>query len=119
MYNCTGTDKVDNLYGSTKLHKDITDAINVMVWAAQCSDGKPGYALWRLFHPSVSHIVLRFLHEEGFVGPEDLINAQCVYFDEDMLERLAIRHGVRPHTIYQHPGEAVFIPAGWAHQVRF
>jgi hypothetical protein len=118
MYNCTGTDNVDNPYGSTKLHKDITDAINIMVWA-QCSDGKPGYALWRLFPPWVSHILQLFLREEGFVESGDLIHSQCVYFDETMLEHLAIRHGVRPYTIYQHPGEAVFIPAGWAHQVSF
>jgi [histone H3]-dimethyl-L-lysine9 demethylase len=120
MYNCNGSDSADDPHGSTKLHKDITDAINVMVWAANLPNGQPGYALWHLFHPAVSKILRQSLREEGFDEQDgDLINAQCVYVTEDMLGRLASKYNVRPHVISQRPGDAVFIPAGWGHQVSF
>ena len=35
-----------------------------------------------------------------------------------MHERIYKKYGVRPCVVHQRPGEAVFIPAGWAHQVR-
>jgi hypothetical protein len=119
MYNCTGTDRLDDPHGSTHLHKDMTDAVNMMVWAANLPDGSPGYALWHLFPPAIAHILRQFLKEEGLDGPGDIINAQCVYLGTGLLDRLADRYNVRPFVIYQHPGEAVFIPANWAHQVGF
>lgn len=36
-----------------------------------------------------------------------------------LLEKLEKSHGVRPYTIKQYTGDAVLIPAGCAHQVRF
>jgi len=119
MYNSNGSD-VDDPYGSTKLHKDMTDALNLMVWAAKFPDGKPGYALWHLFPPTVTGILQQFLHEdEGFCESGDLINGQHAYLNIGMLERLHQKYGVRPHVVYQYSGQAVFIPAGWAHQVYF
>jgi hypothetical protein len=35
-----------------------------------------------------------------------------------MHERIYEKYGVKPTVVRQRPGEAVFIPAGWAHQVR-
>ena len=119
MYNSNGSD-VDDPYGSTKLHKDMTDALNLMVWAAEFPDGKPGYALWHLFPPEVTAIIQQFLYvDEGFPESGDLINGQCVYLNKGLLECLHQKRGVRPHVVYQYPGQAVFIPVGWAHQVYF
>jgi hypothetical protein len=98
---------------------DLTDAVNIMIWAGKCSDGSPGYALWHIFPAEVADILRRFLREEGLSeAGGDLIHTQKIYVNSSMLGRLYEKHGVRPYIIYQRPGEAVFIPAGCAHQVR-
>jgi hypothetical protein len=98
---------------------DITDAVNLMLWAADSSDGKAGYALWHIFPASASSILRKFLMEEqGAMGSGDLIHSQAVYLTPDMLQRLNNGYGIRPYTIYQYQGEAVYIPAYCAHQVR-
>jgi len=118
MYNCSGSVRLDDPHGSTKLHMDITDAVNIMVWANNCPDGKPGYALWHIWSAADAAILRRFFLEEGFGGLGDLIHGQSIYVNEAMRERLLTRYNVRPHAIHQRPGDAVFIPAGCAHQVR-
>jgi hypothetical protein len=115
MYNAHGS-KQGNRHGSTNLHMDLTDAVNVMVWAAEKS-GKPGYAVWHIFTSDVSDMLRKFLREEGCTGSGDPIHSQTVYLTPIMLQRLATKYCVRPYTIHQHPGEAVYIPAGCAHQV--
>jgi hypothetical protein len=119
MYNCTGSDHVDDPNGSTKLHMDLTDAVNVMLWAGQCSDGTPGYALWDIFPASASDIVRQFLQELGFgdVTMGDIIHSQSVYITLALKKILYEKYGVQPYTVHQYPGQAVFIPAGCAHQV--
>lgn len=59
-----------------------------------------------------------FLEEEGVI-PEgaDAIHSQSISFTPDMLVRLEKECAVKPYTIQQKMGEAVFIPAGCAHQV--
>jgi len=47
----------------------------------------------------------------------DPIHDQSWYLDERLRERLLREHGVRGYTILQCLGDAVFIPAGAAHQV--
>jgi hypothetical protein len=48
----------------------------------------------------------------------DPIHGQQYYLDEDLRLELYQRTGVMSFRVYQQPGEAVFIPAGCAHQVR-
>jgi lysine-specific demethylase 3 len=108
----------DHHHGSTKLHKDLTDAVNIMLWASMLAGGVPGSALWHIFPASASHIICRFLREQGFMGPGDPIHSQQVYFTPTMLELLFKQYGIQPWKIIQRPGEAVYIPAGCAHQVR-
>jgi hypothetical protein len=118
MYNANGGELADDIYGSTKLHMDLTDAVNVMVWAANCRDGSPGYALWHIFLPEAAEILRRFFEEEGFVvGSGDLIHLQNIYVHDGMLKRLADKYNIRPYTIRQYTNQAVFIPAGCPHQV--
>jgi JmjC domain, hydroxylase len=118
MYNSNGCAVEDDHNGSTKLHMDLTDAVNIMLWAGLCSDGSPGYALWHLYPPQVANILRQFFREEGFDEKAgDFIHGQRIYVNFAMQQRLYEKYGVKPYVIRQRPGEAVFIPAGWAHQV--
>ena len=118
MYNANGSERPDDIYGSTKLHMDLTDAVNIMVWAANCRNGGPGYALWHIFPPEAAEILHRFFQEQGFVaGSGDLIHLQNIYVHDGMLKRLAAKYNIRPYTIRQHANQAVFVPARCAHQV--
>ena len=47
----------------------------------------------------------------------DPIHNQLTYLDVDLCERLYYEYGVRGWAIVQCEGDAVFIPAGAAHQV--
>ena len=47
----------------------------------------------------------------------DPIHAQSFYLDVELRKKLFEEYGVKSFRIYQRPGEAVFIPAGCAHQV--
>jgi hypothetical protein len=118
MYIAYKTMQDNNHHGSTKLHMDITDAVNLMLWAADSGDGATGYALWHIFSASASCILHKFLIEEqGAMEYGDPIHSQAVYLTPDMLQRLYNQHGIRPYTIYQRQGDAVYIPAYCAHQV--
>jgi JmjC domain, hydroxylase len=109
----------DNYHsGSTRLHKDLTDAVNVMLWAAEFAKDVPGCALWHIFPAAASCIINEFLRRRGFTGLGDLIHLQQVYLTPALLDLLFEQTGVRPWTILQQPGDAVYIPAGCAHQVR-
>jgi lysine-specific demethylase 3 len=109
----------DNYHsGSTRLHKDLTDAVNIMLWAAEFAKGVPGRALWHIFPAAASRIINEFLRRRGFTGLGDLIHLQQVYLTPALLNFLFEQTGVRPWTILQQPGDAVYIPAGCAHQVR-
>jgi hypothetical protein len=80
MYIVYKTRPDNNHHGLTKLHMDITDTVNLMLWAADSSDGKAGYALWHIFPASASSILCKFLMEEqGAMGSGDLIHSQAVY----------------------------------------
>ena len=109
----------DNYHsGSTRLHKDLTDAVNVMLWAAEFAKDVPGCALWHIFPAAASHIINEFCRRRGFTGLGDLIHLQQVYLTPALLNLLFEETGVRPWSILQQPGDAVYIPAGCAHQVR-
>jgi hypothetical protein len=119
MYNAKRCEAEDDHNGSTKLHMDLTDAVNIMLWAGLCHDGSPGYALWHLYPPGMAIILRQFFGEEGFdKGAGDVIHSQRIYVTSAMHERIYEKYGAKPYVVHQRPGEAVFIPAGWAHQVR-
>jgi len=90
---------------------------NIMIWAGDCSDGTPGYALWHIFPCCGVAYPATILVEEGFKRFGDVIHSQEIYVNDAMLGRLYDKHNIRPHVICQRQGEAVFIPAGGAHQV--
>ena len=51
VYFALAAKQDDGHHGSTRLHCDLTDAINVCVFAAPQSDGLPGGARWDIFSP--------------------------------------------------------------------
>jgi lysine-specific demethylase 3 len=91
-----------------------------MLYAAAHPDGSPGLALWHIFSSNDTNNIREFLMEEpsvGFNGTGDPIHNHEIYLTPPLLAELEQQTGIRPYTIYQATGDAVFIPAGCAHQV--
>lgn len=105
--------------GSTRLHMDMADALNIMTYAALTPDRNPGTAVWDIYRAGDSDHIRQFLRKR-FKGSfqHDPIHSQQFYLDEVLRKELFDETGVKSYRIYQKPGEAVFIPAGCAHQVR-
>ena len=109
MYSAT---KDEENVGSTRLHKDVTDAWNVLTHANPADKG----ADWVLFSRKDTVEVTKWLqrrlrckgdpvhHQQTFLTQADLA---------DLWEELVIR----PYLINQKLNQFVFIPAGCAHQV--
>jgi hypothetical protein len=120
MYNAHG-DTTNHLYqGSTRLHLDVTGAVNIMLYAANLPDGLPGGALWHIFALEVTPVLRDFMWtdlEIAYLGPGDPIHDQNVYFTPERLQTLEKKHSIRPFTIIQRVRDAIHIPAGCVHQV--
>lgn len=118
MYNAYASNENVGTKGSTRLHMDMADAVNIMLHAELTPDGAPGCAVWDIFRAEdAAH--LRAFFKRHFKGQyqNDPIHAQTFYLDTQLRAQLFAEANVRPFRIYQRPGEAVFIPAGCAHQV--
>ncbi|KAF9246856.1 hypothetical protein BU15DRAFT_57822 [Melanogaster broomeanus] len=104
--------------GSTRLHMDMADVLNIMTYAASTPDGKPGSAVWDLFRACDADKLRTFLRRK-FKGSyqHDPIHSQQFYLDSTLRKELFDMYGIKSHRVYQRPGEAVLIPAGCAHQV--
>lgn len=120
MYNAMSANESPGSKGSTRLHMDMADAVNIMTFAAPAPDGSPGCAAWDLFRAGDSDKLRKFLRKR-FQGvfQHDPIHSQQVYLDTASRKELLRDYGVKSHRIYQRPGQAVFIPAGCAHQVGY
>ncbi|CAK5275825.1 unnamed protein product [Mycena citricolor] len=118
MYNAYANLAEEGNKGSTRLHMDMADALNILTYAAPCPDGSPGYAAWDIFRAEDSFQIRQFLAEQHRQLGQDPIHSQQIYLEDDMRLRLWQERGVKSYRILQKTGEAVFIPAGCAHQVR-
>jgi len=118
MYNAMATFETQGSKGSTRLHMDMADAVNIMLHAEPRPDGEPGVAAWDLYRAEDAEPLRRYL-KKRFNGAlqHDPIHSQQVYLDDVLRKELWDEFGVKSHRVYQRPGEAVFIPAGCAHQV--
>jgi [histone H3]-dimethyl-L-lysine9 demethylase len=119
MYNSMFSYQTPGSKGTTRLHMDRTDTLNVMTYASPAPDGSPGGAAWDLFRAEDSDKLRQFLRKR-FQGTfqHDPIHSQQFYLDSATRKELHDSYGIKCHRVYQRPGEAVLIPAGCAHQVR-
>lgn len=117
MYFANGSVQGDGHHGSTKLHMDLTDAQNIMLYAADFGDGKPGCANWAIFRPEDADLIREFARKRVLQGPGDAIHSQNIYLSPSMLHILAEEYNIRPYIIDQYPLQSVCIPAGCPHQV--
>ncbi|KAJ3553431.1 hypothetical protein NM688_g3617 [Phlebia brevispora] len=100
--------------GSTRLHLDMSGAVNLMV---EDLSGKG--ALWTIFAAEDTDRVRAFLRGKYHLSTSlpCPIHAQKYYLGILELRELFIDQGVTPYIFTQRKGQAVFIPAGCAHQV--
>lgn len=123
MYNAMASNTETGSKGSTRLHMDMADAMNIMTYAAPKEDGTPGCAAWDLFRAEDSDKIRQFLKSRTSTPavkggpPQDPIHSQQLYLDDTLRKALFDEFGVKSFRFYQQAGEAVFIPAGCAHQV--
>lgn len=121
--------------GTTNLHLDLTDAMNIMLFSAggtlapassTTAKAIPACgAIWDIFPPSASAGIRAYLNSSEYLAShpgtaiqDDPIHRQCYYLTETDLTTLSNEYGIWSHRIFQQPGEAVFVPAGCCHQVR-
>jgi lysine-specific demethylase 3 len=131
--------------GSTRLHMDMVgitlvlcsiiafqsrlilecsqaDAVNIMLYSEAIPGGQEGSAVWDIYPSGASDLIRTFLKEEFPVSASavsyiDPIHSQYFYLTPALRQKLLNKYGVKAWRIYQNPGDAVFIPAGCAHQV--
>ncbi|KAI9603345.1 hypothetical protein H4Q26_002666 [Puccinia striiformis f. sp. tritici PST-130] len=112
--------------GSTVLHMDVADAINIQTYAS--IEDNEGCALWHLYHAKDSETLRRFLYDyqareldvsvdEVKNKLDDPIHTTRIYINAEMRKTLREEYGVKGWEVKQKPGEAIFIPAYTAHQV--
>jgi [histone H3]-dimethyl-L-lysine9 demethylase len=127
MYNALATEDKPGTKGTTKLHMDMADAVNIMVHAELYGSEK-GFAIWDIYRAEDSEKIRDYLKKfpipfnlkhlpDGSIPEQDPIHIQGFYLDPVMRSELYEKYGVFSHRIHQYPGQAVFIPAGCAHQV--
>ncbi|OCF44720.1 hypothetical protein I317_01409 [Kwoniella heveanensis CBS 569] len=119
MYNAFEAVETTGGFGSTRLHMDVADAVNLLTHASDRPDGEPGCAVWDLFRAEDADLIREFLRDKfekthSFTDP---IHSQLFYLDASLRKELFESKGVKGWRVYQYPGQAVFIPAGCAHQV--
>ncbi|KAJ7061038.1 hypothetical protein C8F01DRAFT_988287 [Mycena amicta] len=100
---------------STPLHLDMAPAMNICVYASDKS--KEEGAAWDIFAAADTDKIRSFLRE-SVADETDWVQARTKYITDLMRKKLWDEYGVLSYRVYQKAGEAVFIPAGCAHQVR-
>jgi lysine-specific demethylase 3 len=189
MYNAYGSNDGEGGAGTTNLHLDMADAVNIMIYASyldnlpieqqeqllykksqplddnrendssgtsrttysitatiaangsnqptpvenrarypvdnryEFTERPPGIAaaaVWDIFPladlPKLRAFLATIARERN-IPIDDPVHDQTFYLDHGMRERLLREYGVRGWRIFQNPGDAVFVPAGCAHQV--
>ena len=89
----------------TRLHMDVADAINIMLYASPRPDGQPGCAVWDLFKADDADTIRVFLKAKygGKVFFTDPIHSQVFYLDSDLRKELEEKYGVVTFRVYQYP----------------
>ena len=100
--------------GSTKLHMDMSGAVNIMV-----SDLSGKGSLWTIFAAKDTEIIRGYLRKKYNLDPSSPcpIHSQRYYLHQADLRKLLSDEAVIPYIFTQRKGQAVFIPVGCVHQV--
>ncbi|KAI0689322.1 hypothetical protein C8T65DRAFT_588767 [Cerioporus squamosus] len=119
IYNAYASAMDDKHKGSTRLHLDVADAVNIMTYAGMTSTGTSGFATWHIFRRDDRTAIRKYLTRRKRRSRKagDPIHNQDTYLTPGMLQKLGEEYGVQPYVVQQYPGDAVFIPAGCPHQV--
>ncbi len=85
MYNAMASFEAQGSKGSTRLHMDMADAVNIMLYAAPTPDGRQCSAAWDLFKAEDSLKLRKFLRRK-FKGQyqHDPIHTQQFYLDAQL-----------------------------------
>ena len=101
--------------GSTPLHLDATSAVNVMTYSSSSLGAE--WVIYLRRHTAVLATELRKQFPQ-FGLEEDPIHSRKLFITRELEQKIFESTGIRPIRFFQHVGEAVYIPAGCAHQVR-
>ncbi|KAF9229918.1 hypothetical protein BU15DRAFT_29545, partial [Melanogaster broomeanus] len=95
MYNAMASFESAGSKGSTRLHMDMADVLNIMTYAASTPDGKPGSAVWDLFRACDADKLRTFLRGK-FKGSyqHDPIHSQQFYLDSTLRKELFDMYGI-------------------------
>ncbi|KAF4584817.1 hypothetical protein EYR38_002048 [Pleurotus pulmonarius] len=99
-------------HGTTRLHMDLSDAVNIMLPITDNSA-----ALWHIFAASDADKLREFLQKKYPGQKTDHIHSQQTYLTQDDLTILEEQFSIRPFTFIQRGNDAVIIPTGCPHQV--
>ncbi|KAF4566486.1 hypothetical protein EYR36_011913 [Pleurotus pulmonarius] len=105
IYAAMASKQDDDHHGSTRLHMDMADAVNIMAH---------GRALWHIFRSDDADTIREVLKQQ--CDSADPINSHEMYLTPGLLKVLEGK-GIQPYIFEQTQGDCVFIPAGCAHQV--
>ncbi|KAJ2119898.1 hypothetical protein IW147_005487 [Coemansia sp. RSA 720] len=151
MYCAYGSSDGEGGVGTTNLHCDMADAVNIMTYAApqylrahgievpglwtreddgsdmaavdsQVDKSPTGAAVWDIYTPEAVANLREYIRETKYSGNTtgDPIHDQGTFLTYPMRKEIYERYGSAGgscYRIYQNPGDAVFVPAGCAHQV--
>ncbi|KAJ2860363.1 nuclear pore complex subunit [Coemansia aciculifera] len=157
MYCAYGSSDGEGGVGTTNLHCDMADAVNIMayapaeflrernievpgIWthsdgnssappAAANTDAPAAAAVWDIYPPEAMSDLRKFIgksvgmsYSAECSGPVaaklgDPIHNQETFLTQPMRKRFFEKYEHSCYRIYQIPGDAVFVPAGCAHQV--
>jgi [histone H3]-dimethyl-L-lysine9 demethylase len=84
----------------------------------EASSARGGAAVWDIFPADATDTIRTFLRESTHSAMDDPVLRQKSYISTPNLQKLREEYHIIPWRIYQNPGDAVFIPAGCAHQVK-
>lgn len=113
VYMALASKPTDGFSGSTRLHCDLCDAVNILVY----STPSDGCALWHIFKAEDADRIREFIKTVFNCTEEDPIHCQRFYLGPSHLAQLKAEYGIIPFTFLQAVGDAIYIPAGCPHQV--
>ncbi|KAJ2064044.1 hypothetical protein GGI17_001236 [Coemansia sp. S146] len=145
MYCAYGSSDGEGGVGTTNLHCNMADAVNIMayapgIWirsddgssappAASNTDAPAAAAVWDIYPPEAMSDLCKFIGKSVGISYSaecsepvtaklgDPIHNQETFLTRPMRKQFFERYGHSCYRIYQIPDDAVFVPAGCAYQV--